>query len=355
MGTNPFTPGSPAADGWRMPAEWEPHRATWLTWPRRDGISFPDRYDAVPPVYAALIRELVPVEEVHINVWHDAMAAEVREVLGRHGCPTDRVFFHAFPAYEPWCRDHGPIFLTRERMSGHREHAVVDWGYNAWGGKYPPYDLDDEIPRRVARLRGLPCFEPGLVMEGGSLDVNGRGTLLTTESCLLHPNRNPQSSRAEIEQSLRDHLGVTAILWLGDGIAGDDTDGHVDDLTRFVDPSTVVTVVEDDPQDENHAPLRENLERLRSMQDQDGRALRVVEVPMPRRMEIDGQRLPASYANFYIANGRVLVPTYRDPADRRALETLQAVFPDRRVVGVDAVDLIWGLGSFHCITQQEPA
>jgi len=355
MSKNPgFTPGSPAADGWRMPAEWAPHHGTWLTWPRPEGISFPDKYEPVPAVYAAFIRELAAVEEVNINVWNADMEAWVRGLLKANGCPLDAVRFHHFPSYEPWCRDHGPVFLVRRR-GGVGERAVVDWGYNAWGNKYPPCDLDDAVPQHVARLRGLPLFSPGIVMEGGALDVNGAGTLLTTESCLLNPNRNPHLGRAEIEQYLRDFLGVWHILWLGDGIAGDDTDGHVDDLTRFVDPTTVVTVVEPDPQDENHGPLAENLERLRRMTDQDGRPLRVVELPMPGRLEHEGQRLPASYANFYIANGIVVVPTYRDPRDREALEILQGVFPGRRVVGVDSTDLVWGLGSFHCISQQEPA
>ena len=232
---------------------------------------------------------------------------------------------------------------------------MVDWDYNAWGNKYPPCDLDDAVPRHVAHLRGLPLFSPGIVMEGGSLDVNGAGTLLTTESCLLNPNRNPHLDRAAIERYLRDFLGVTHVLWLGDGIVGDDTDGHVDDLTRFVNPTTVVTVVEEDPADENHAPLRENFERLRTMTDQAGRPLRVVTLPMPRRIEYDGQRLPASYANFYIANGLVLVPTFRDPRDAEAVDILQREFPNRRVLGVDSTELIWGLGSFHCISQQEPA
>jgi agmatine deiminase len=354
MNRSLFTPGSPAADGWRMPAEWARHRGTWLTWPRPEGISFPDKYEPVPGVYAAFIRELAAVEEVHINIWNPDMAEWVRGLLSKHGCPLANVHFHEFPAYEPWCRDHGPIFLARNGASG-PERAVVDWDYNAWGGKYPPHDLDDAVPRHVARLRGLPLFSPGIVMEGGSLDVNGTGTLLTTEACLLNPNRNPHLDRAAIEQSLRDHLGVTQILWLGDGIVGDDTDGHVDDLTRFVNPTTVVTVVEPDPADENHEPLVENLRRLRTMKDERGNPLRVVELPMPGRIEHQGQRLPASYANFYIANGIVVVPTYRDPKDRLALEILQREFPDRRVVGLDSSELIWGLGSFHCISQQEPA
>jgi agmatine deiminase len=345
---------TPASLGYRMPAEWEPHAGTWFTWPRPEGISFPGKYETVPPVYAELIRHLGAVENVHINVWHEEMEHWVRKLLHQNHCPTERVFFHHFPAYEPWCRDHGPIFLVRERK-GRRERAIVDWGYNAWGGKYPPFDLDDAVPQHVAKLRNLPLFSPGIVMEGGALEVNGRGTLLTTEACLLNENRNPHLTREQIEQYLRDCLGVANILWLGDGIVGDDTDGHVDDLTRFVNANTVVTVVEKDPADANYAPLQENLQRLRSLRDQDGQPLRVVELPMPRPLEHDGQRLPASYANFYIANGIVLVPTYRDPSDRVALEVLQREFGDRRVIGVDSTELIWGLGSFHCISQQEPA
>lgn len=347
-------PAPPARLGFRMPAEWEPHRGTWLTWPRPDGISFPERYDLVPPVYARFIQELLRVEEVNLNVWDAAMEERVRGLLAANGVAPDRVCFHHFPAYEPWCRDHGPIFLVRDG-EGARERAVVDWGYNAWGGKYPPFDLDDAVPQHVARLRGLDCYGPPMVLEGGSIDVNGRGALLTTESCLLNPNRNPKLNRAGIEQYLRDYLGVTAILWLGDGIVGDDTDGHIDDLARFVDPTTIVTVVEEDPADANYVPLQDNLKRLRAMGDGRGGAFRIVTLPMPGPIEYQGQRLPASYANFYVANGIVVVPTYRDPNDREALETLARVFPDRRVVGIDSSDLVWGLGSFHCISQQEPA
>lgn len=345
---------TPVQLGYRMPAEWEPHAGTWFTWPRREGISFPDKYDTVPPVYAELIKYLVQVEDVHVNVWHAEMEAWVRGLLEKEKTPLARVHFHHFPAYEPWCRDHGPIFLVREQ-NGKRERAVVDWGYNAWGNKYPQFDLDDAVPQHVAKLRGLPLFSPGIVMEGGSIEVNGCGTLLTTEACLLNPNRNPHLNKSQIEQHLKDYLGVTNILWLGDGIVGDDTDGHIDDLTRFVSPNTVVTVVEEDPTDENYKLLQENLERLRTMKDETGRPLRVVELPMPGRVEHDGQRLPASYANFYIANGIVLVPTYRHANDKRALEILQREFQDRRVIGVDSTELIWGLGSFHCISQQEPA
>lgn len=345
---------TPAELGYRMPAEWEPHAATWFTWPRRNGISFPDKYDSVPPVYAQLIRELVKVEDVNINVWDAAMEEDVRKMLRSEKTPLDRVHFHHFPAYEPWCRDHGPIFLVRENNGGHKR-AIVDWGYNAWGGKYPPFDLDDAIPQHVAKLRGLPLFSPDIVMEGGSIEVNGSGTLLTTESCLLNPNRNPHLSKAQIEKYLCDYLGVKNILWLGDGIVGDDTDGHIDDMSRFVNSRTIVTVVEDDPSDANYEILQENLRRLREMRDEENRLLRIVEIPTCGVIEHEGQRLPASYANFYIANKIVLVPTYCNSNDAKALEILQREFPDRRVVGIDSTELIWGLGSFHCISQQEPA
>jgi agmatine deiminase len=345
---------TPAQLGFRMPAEWEPHVGTWFTWPRPEGISFPGKYETVPPVYAELIKHLIPVEEVHINVWNHEKEVFVREVLHSLRVPLDRVHFHHFPAYEPWCRDHGPIFLVREQ-DGRRERAIVDWGYNAWGGKYPPYDLDDAVPQHVARYRNLPLYSPGIVMEGGSLDVNGQGTLLTTEACLLNPNRNPKLNKQQIEDFLRAYLGVRQILWLKEGIVGDDTDGHVDDISRFVDTNTIVTVVEEDPADENYEILQENLKLLRSFRNPSGEPFRIVEIPMPGIIQFEEQRLPASYANFYIANGIVLVPTYRAENDARTLQTLQSVFRDRRVIGVDSTELIWGLGSFHCISQQEPA
>jgi agmatine deiminase len=345
---------TPKALGYRMPAEWEPHAGTWLTWPRPEGISFPGKYQTVPPVYAQLIRHLVESEDVNINVWNAEMEDWVRGLLQAERTPLDRVRFHHFPAYEPWCRDHGPIFLVRDE-SQRRQRAVVDWAYNAWGGKYPPYDLDDAVPQHVARLRQLPLFSPGIVMEGGAIEVNGRGTVLTTTACLLNPNRNPHLAKDAIEEYLLDYLGAEQVLWLREGIAGDDTDGHIDDLARFVNPTTLVTAVEDDPADANHAVLRENLERLRTLRDTEGRSFRIVELPMPGVIEYQGQRLPASYANFYIANGMVIVPTYRHKNDRLALETLQREFGGRKVIGIDSTELIWGLGSFHCITQQEPA
>jgi len=336
----------------RMPAEWEPHRGTWLSWPHKKA-TWPGKFDAVPEIFARMVRLLAAREEVHINVAGPAMEADVRRLLAEAGADPDHVFFHHNPTNDAWCRDHGPIFVQR-RSAGTAEEAILDWGYNAWGGKYPPYDLDDVIPTRIGREYGIPVYYPGMVLEGGSIDVNGRGTLLTTEACLLNPNRNPKLDRGAIEASLRRHLGVTTILWLGDGIAGDDTDGHVDDLTRFVDPTTVVTVVEMDRADENYEPLQENLERLRTMRDQDGRLLRVVTLPMPRPIHHDGQRLPASYANFYIANGLVLLPTYDPERDAEAETILRGLFPGRDVVGIDCTDLVWGLGAFHCVTQQWP-
>jgi agmatine deiminase len=352
--TTTFFNKTPARLGFRMPAEWEPHAGTWLTWPRPDGISFPDHYDSVPPVYAELIRHLVQVEDVYINVWNADMEANVRSILTKHKTPLNRVHFHHFPSYEPWCRDHGPVFITREH-NGQHQRAVVDWGYNAWGNKYPPYDLDDAIPQHVAALRELPLFTPGMILEGGSIDVNGRGTLLTTESCLLNPNRNPMLDQTEISRGLRDYLGVEKIIWLGDGIVGDDTDGHIDDLARFVNSSTIVTVVEENIDDANYPALQENLRRLRLARDQNDRLFNVVKLPTPGMVEAHGQRLPASYANFYIANKIVLVPIFKKPNDSTALKILQEQFPSRKVIGVDSRDLIWGLGSFHCITQQEPA
>jgi agmatine deiminase len=225
----------------------------------------------------------------------------------------------------------------------------------ATSGKYPPYDLDDAVPQHVARYRNVPLFSPGIVMEGGSIEVNGRGTVLTTEACLLNPNRNPHLTKSQIEQYLKDYLGVRQVLWLGEGIIGDDTDGHIDDISRFVDPSTIVTVVEDDPADENFQILQDNLQRLKALRDIDGQPFRVVPIPMPGIVQHQEQRLPASYANFYIANRIVLVPTYRNSNDQSALNILQSLFPERRVIGIDSTELIWGLGSFHCISQQEPA
>jgi agmatine deiminase len=344
---------TPAELGFRMPAEWEPHRGTLLSWPHKEA-SWPGKFHPVPDIFATMVRHLADREEVHINVAGPEMEQEIRGLLADAGTDSGNVFFHYNPTNDAWVRDHGPIFIQRTDADRSVE-AIIDWKFNAWGGKYPPYDLDDVIPTRIAGELGLPVFQPEIVMEGGSIDVNGLGTLLTTESCLLNPNRNPNLSRMEIEQYLRSYLGVTHILWLGDGITGDDTDGHVDDLSRFVDPRTVVTAIEEDPTDDNYEPLQRNLERLNRMSDQDGRPLRVVTLPMPRPLWHDGQRLPASYANFYIANELVLLPGYDPPRDEEAASTLQSLFPSREVITIDCTDLVWGLGAFHCVTQQWPS
>ncbi|HUJ08969.1 MAG TPA: agmatine deiminase family protein [Verrucomicrobiae bacterium] len=335
-----------------MPAEWERHAATWLSWPRPDGLSFPSRYDDVLPTLAEMVRALAPHECININVRDEEVEDIARKSIGE----IPNILYHRIPSYEPWCRDHGPIFLKKTLNSSTSSLAIVDWKFNAWGGKYPPYDEDDRVPQRVAEVLGLPVFSPEVVMEGGALDVNGAGSLLTTEACLLNANRNPKLNRQQIEKYLIDYLGVTNVLWLGEGIVGDDTDGHVDDLARFVNPTTVVAALESDPQNENFEPLQENLKRLRTMRDQDARPLQIVQLPMPKAVKYKGQRLPASYANFYIANDIVLLPTYRDQKnDATALEILQGLFADRRVMGIDSTNLVWGLGSFHCLTQQQPA
>ena len=343
---------SPAALGYTMPAEWEPHEATWLSWPHKEA-SWPDAFEPVPAVFAQITKHLTDSELVRINVADEDFAERVRIELRQAEVDLSRVCFHFNPTNDAWCRDHGPIYVTRT-INGKRERAINDWGFNAWGNKYPPYDLDDVVPTRIAHEFNETLFTPDIVMEGGSIDVNGKGTLLTTEACLLNLNRNPHLNQAQIGQYLRDYLGVTNILWLGDGIVGDDTDGHVDDLTRFTAHDTIVTVVEDDPADDNYLLLKENYERLLTMKDQDDKPFRIVTMPMPGERYIEEQRLPMSYANFYIANKVVLLPTYRHANDVRAAAILQELFLDRKVISIDCTDLIWGLGSIHCVTQQQP-
>ncbi len=343
---------TPQSLGYRFPAEWEPHLATWLSWPHREA-SWPGKLETVFAPYAQFVALLSKGEEVHINVLHSGMAEQARDFVEAAGGQMHRVFFHLHPTNDAWCRDHGPAFLLRDSQEDRK--ALVDWKYNAWGDKYPPYDLDNEIPRLIAEFRGIPRFQPGIVMEGGSIEVNGAGTLLTTRACLLNPNRNPHLSQEEIERYLMEYYGQDQILWLNDGIIGDDTDGHIDDLTRFVNRDTVLTVVEENKDDENYAILQENLELLHGLRLPDGSALKVIELPMPDPVEHEGQRLPASYANFYIGNEVVVVPTFRCDKDKTALEIIQSCFPGREAIGIDSTDIIWGLGSFHCLTQQEPA
>ena len=335
-----------------MPAEWEPHAATWLAWPHnRD--TWPDTYSAVATVYVQMIAALHRDERVHIYVNDSETAGHVRHRLEAAGVDLTRIGLYEIPTNDAWTRDHGPIFLTR-RHEQIIELGLTNWTFNAWGGKYPPWDLDDRVPGRIAQHLNLSSFTPHMVLEGGSIDVNGRGMLLTTESCLLNPNRNPTLTRSDIEHTLKAFLGVHHIGWLGEGIVGDDTDGHVDDIARFVNPTTVVCAVEDDPTDMNYKPLQDNLRRLRSMRDQSGQPLRVVPLPMPGPVEDEAERLPASYANFYIANRTVLVPTYDHPHDDTALSILQALFPGRRIRGIPCRELVIGLGALHCVTMQQP-
>jgi len=345
---------TPRELGFTFPAEWTRHRGTWISWPRPEGISFPDRYaDSIEDVIR-VIDTIAWFEVVHLNVPNANYRRIVRDVLEVRGVPLRRVRFHDIPTNECWTRDHGPAFVLRTRR-GTVEAAVVDWGYNAWGGKYPPYEADDAVPTRVARELGLPVFHPGIVMEGGAIDVNGAGTLLTTTSCLLNRNRNPHLSRTEIERYLKDYYGQAHIVWLGEGIEGDDTDGHIDDLARFVNERTIVIGVETDRSDQNFAVLQEARRRLTRARDQHGRPFEVVELPMPRPVRHKGQRLPATYMNFYFVNRALLVPTFGQPArDRRAVEILQRLVPKRKVVGADCRALIWGLGAIHCLTQQQP-
>jgi agmatine deiminase len=345
---------TPAELGYHFPAEWEPHRGTWFSWPRPEGISFPDKYHTVPENLARIVREIAPREEVHINVPNGNYQRIVLEQLKANGCPLGNVFFHHIKTNESWCRDHGPAFVLKSGRAK-RQGAIVDWGFNAWGGKYPPYDDDDAVPTRIAEEFKLPVFYPGIVMEGGAVDFNGAGTVLTTESCLLNKNRNPKLSKKRIEQYLKDYYGQSHVCWLGEGIVGDDTDGHVDDLARFVNPTTIVVAVEEDPKDENYKILQENVKRCRLQRDQDGQPFNVVEIPMPGVVEHDGQRLPATYVNFYFVNGALLVPTYRHKSnDRKAMEVLAKLLPKHKVIGIDCVELIWGLGAIHCLTQQQP-
>jgi len=343
----------PAAQGWRWPAEWEPHRATWLAWPHNPA-TWPGRLERVIAPYVEMVRVLHEHELVCLSVRDEAMEAEARRQLAAGGVDVDRgVRFHHVETDDTWVRDHGPVFLTRNR-EGRHEKAIVDFGFNSWGEKYGPWEQDDAVPARVAEILGLPRFDAGIVLEGGSIDGNGRGVVLTTESCLLNPNRGPGRTRERMERLLARFLGATQVLWLGDGIEGDDTDGHIDDLARFVDPGTVVTVVEPDASDPNHGPLAENLRRLRSLRDQDGKPLAIATLPMPPPLLVAGQRCPASYANFYLANGVALVPIFGAPSDVRALEILRELLPGRQVSGIHCSDLVFGLGAVHCMTQQEP-
>jgi agmatine deiminase len=368
-------PDTPAALGYRMPAEWEPHEATWIAWPH-NRADWPGKFETIPWIYAEIVRHLARVEQVNILVDNEAAETKARQVLVRSGVIAEKfaapgrnagnVRFLRIPTNRAWTRDYGPIFVRREsKKKDLPAIAATAWRFNAWA-KYNDWKLDAPVGADIAKRLRMPAWNPHLrvngemhriVLEGGSIDVNGRGTLITTEECLLSDvqQRNPGLSREHVEEMLADYLGIEKVIWLERGIAGDDTHGHVDDITRFVGPRTVVTAYEPDPDDPNHEPLSDNFRWLKKSTDQAGKPLKVIKLPMPAPVYFEDQRLPASYANFYIANKLVLVPTFGDPNDRVALNTLAEVFPDREIVGIYCRDFIWGLGALHCMTQQQPA
>lgn len=353
---------TPAALGYRMPAEWEPHQATWIAWPHNRS-DWPGRFAAIPWVYADIVRHLSRGEHVNIVVQDAAEKTSARRVLKLANVGLTNISFHLWPTNRVWTRDSGPILIRRQGDTD--PVAITNWRFNAWA-KYSDWKLDNQLPERVATTLKLKQFSPAVqirgrthhvVLEGGSIDVNGQGLMLTTEECLLSKvqQRNPGLAPVDLEKIFADYLGVEKVIWLGRGIAGDDTHGHVDDIARFVAPDTVVAVVEADRDDANYAPLQDNLNRLRAATDRHGRKLKIVELPMPRPVIFENRRLPASYANFYIANGLLLVPTFNDPHDRVVLDILAGLFPDRETVGIHCGDFIWGLGAIHCMTQQQPA
>ena len=352
---------TPRELGYRMPAEWEPHEATWLAWPHNPE-DWPGKFSSIPWLYAEIVRLLAARERVHILVEDAKAQRRALSILERAGANLDRVSFHLWPTNRSWTRDSGPIFVR----NAEGRIGLTNWRFNAWA-KYSNWQLDDQVPGRVAGLLGLPEWKPTIeladgsarpvVLEGGSIDTNGAGILLATEECLLSEvqERNPCVSREELEHTFYDFLGIDQVIWLGGGIAGDDTHGHVDDICRFVGDAKIVTCVEPKKDDPNHEPLAENLKRLKAARTRDGKQFTLVELPMPRPVVFEEQRLPASYANFYIANELVLAPTFHDPNDRVALNMLAEVFPGREVIGIHSVDLVWGLGTLHCMTQQQPA
>lgn len=342
---------TPKELGYYFPAEFAKHEATWLSWPHKEA-SWPGKIDAIYPNYCLFIKYLTASELVRINVVDDAMKASAVEHLQKAGVDLSRVQFFIHPTNDAWCRDHGPAFLVNPDAAVKK--VIVDWGYNAWGNKYPPYDLDDVIPTLIGKSFSIPVYHPGIVMEGGSVEFNGKGTILTSTACLLNENRNQQLNQGQIEEYLYQYYGAEQVLWVDEGIVGDDTDGHIDDTVRFVNEDTVLTVVEQNPKDENYALLQTNLKQLQRMRLQNGKQLNIIELPMPDEIIYEDQRLPASYANFYISNGHVIVPTYRCAKDDTALQIIASCFPGREVVGIDSTDIIWGLGSFHCLSQQEP-
>ena len=341
---------TPKEQGFYFPAEFSPQVAIWLSWPHKEE-SWPGKIHTIYAPYTAFVKEISRGQDVKINVADDKMEQFARWHLEEAGVNMNAISFYHHPTNDAWCRDHGPAFLINPVT---KTKAIVDWGYNAWGGKYPPFELDDVIPTLIGQKLQIPVFNPGIIMEGGSVEFNGKGTVMTSKSCLLNANRNPHLNQATIEQYLCDYYGMDQVLWVGDGIIGDDTDGHIDDTVRFVNADTVITVIEEDKSDDNYQILQDNLDELKAMRLLDGKQLNIVELPMPKEIIYEDQRLPASYANFLITNLSVIVPTFRSDRDDKALQIIADCFPDRKVVGIDSTDLIWGLGSFHCLSQQEP-
>lgn len=342
---------TPKQLGYYFPAEFAQHKSTWLSWPHKEA-SWPGKIETIFPSYVAFIKALVRFEEVNINVCDEAMKSKAIDFLNAAEVDLSKVCFYMHPTNDAWCRDHGPAFLVNKNDVSKK--AIIDWNYNAWGNKYPPYDLDDVIPTKIGNALGLEVFHPGIIMEGGSVDFNGAGTVITSTACLLNKNRNPHLSQTQIEQYLMDYYGQDQVLWVDEGIVGDDTDGHIDDTVRFINEDTVITVIEENKNDDNYSLLQHNLKQLQQMRLLNGKQLNIIEIPMPDDVIWEEQRLPASYANFYIANQQVIVPTYRCARDEKVLSIIGECFPNREVVGIDSTDIIWGLGSFHCLSQQEP-
>lgn len=342
---------TPRELGYYFPAEFAPHEATWLSWPHKEA-SWPDKIHTIFPYYAQFVKYLALSEKVRINVADEKMKAFAMGYLELANVNLEHVEFFFHPTNDAWCRDHGPAFLLHKTEA---KKAIVDWGYNAWGNKYPPYDLDDVVPTLIGKHFGLPVFHPGIVMEGGSVEFNGAGTVMTSTACLLNENRNPHLNQSQIEQFLCDYYGQQQVLWVDEGIVGDDTDGHIDDTVRFVNEDTVITVIESNKEDENYSLLQHNLQQLKAMRLPTGKQLNIIELPMPDLMVWEDQRLPCSYANYYISNKFVIVPTFRSKKDDVAMQIIQSAHPEREVVGIDSTEIIWGLGSFHCLSQQEPA
>ncbi len=343
---------TPKELGYHFPAEFALHEATWLSWPHKEE-SWPGKIQNIFPAYSQFVKVLTLSEKVRINVKDEQMKNFALNHLQLAGVDLSKVEFFFHPTNDAWCRDHGPAFLVNPNAD--IKKVIVDWGYNAWGNKYPPFDLDDVIPTLIGQRFTIPVFNPGIVMEGGSVEFNGKGTVLSSICCLLNENRNSHLNQGQIEKYLSDYYGIDQVLWVEEGIVGDDTDGHIDDTIRFVNEDTVLSVVETKVQDDNYELLQQNLKSLSKMRLLNGKQLNVVELPMPDEVIYDEMRLPASYANFYISNKHVIVPTYRCDKDDKALEIISQCFPEREVVGIDSTEIIWGLGSFHCLSQQEPA